>query len=268
MNLLKDLYENRRLILKLSKNDFKTRYAGSYLGIIWAFVQPIVTILVYWFVFQKALKVGSTKTTSGIDIPYVLWLTTGLVPWFFFSEALNNGTNALIEYNYLVKKVVFNISVLPVIKLLSALLVHVFFVVFTLILFSCYGYFPDLYVLQVVYYSFALFVLCLAVTYATCSVVIFFRDLTQIISIVLQVGMWATPILWNLSTTVPENWQWIFKANPVYYIVKGYRDALIDKQWFWQDWRLTLYFWAVTLLIYWVATVIFKRLRPHFADVL
>ena len=130
MNFLRELYNNRRLIFKLSKNDFKTRYAGSYLGIIWAFVQPIVTIIVYWFVFEKGLKVGNTTTKDGLAVPFVLWLTAGMVPWFFFSEALNNGTNALVEYKYLVQKVVFNISVLPVIKILAALYVHLFFIGF------------------------------------------------------------------------------------------------------------------------------------------
>ena len=165
MSFLRELYSNRRLIFKLSKNDFKTRYAGSYLGMIWAFVQPIVTILVYWFVFEKGLKVGKTLSEEGISVPFVLWLTAGLVPWFFFSEALSNGTNALMEYKYLVQKVVFNISVLPVIKILAALYVHIFFVCFTVVLFTCYGMVPDLYTLQVVYYSFALFALVLALCY-------------------------------------------------------------------------------------------------------
>ena len=107
-----DLYRNRRLVMKLAKNDFKTRYAGSYFGTIWAFVQPVVTILVYWFVFS----VGFRSNTDELGIPFVLYLVAGIVPWFFFSDALSGGTNALIEYNYLVKKVVFNISVLPVVK--------------------------------------------------------------------------------------------------------------------------------------------------------
>ena len=98
MNFLRELYSNRRLIFKLSKNDFKTKYAGTYLGIIGAFVQPIVTIVVYWFVFEKGLKVGKTLSEEGISAPFVLWLTAGVVPWFFFSDALNNGTNALMEY--------------------------------------------------------------------------------------------------------------------------------------------------------------------------
>lgn len=97
--LPKELLQNRKLILKLSVNDFKTKYAGSYLGIVWAFVQPIVTILVYWFVFSVGLRSGNVD-----NYPFVLYLTTGIIPWFFFQDALNGGTNALLEYNYLVKR--------------------------------------------------------------------------------------------------------------------------------------------------------------------
>lgn len=139
---------------KPCKNDFKTKYAGSYLGIVWAFIQPIVTILVYWFVFSVGLKAGTVS-----DYPFVLYLVSGIIPWFFFQDALNGGTNALIEYNYLVKKVVFKISILPIVKIISALFVHVFFVAFALLLCACYGYTPSLYTLQIIYYSVCTFLL-------------------------------------------------------------------------------------------------------------
>ena len=117
-----ELRSDAKLVSRLAKNDFKTKYAGSYLGIIWAFVQPVVTILVYWFVFST-VRSGSERS-----VPFVLWLIAGLIPWFFFQDGLNSGTNALIEYSYLVKKVVFKIEVLPLIKMCSALYVHLFFV--------------------------------------------------------------------------------------------------------------------------------------------
>ena len=135
-----DLYQNRSLVRNFSKNDFKTKFAGSYLGIVWAFVQPVVTILVYWFVFEIGLKAG-----RDCQYPFIVWLTAGLVPWFFFSEAWNSGTNALIEYSYLVKKVVFKINILPFVKVLSSLFVHLIFVCIAIFLSWGYGYTPDLY---------------------------------------------------------------------------------------------------------------------------
>lgn len=262
-----ELYQNRRLIWKLSKNDFKTRFAGSYLGIVWAFIQPVVTILVYWIVFEKGLNAKAEMLADGTTAPYVLWLTAGLVPWFYFSEALSNGTTALLEYNYLVKKVVFKISILPIIKIIAATFIHGFFVLFMLLLYMAHGYFPDAYTLQLFYYSFCLFVFVLGISYATCAIVIFFRDLTHIIAIVLQVGMWATPILWALDR-VPMEYQIIFKLNPMFYIVNGYRSAMLEKTWFWEDFYSTMFFWIITAVIFGIGALIFKRLKIHFADVL
>ncbi len=120
-----ELYQSRHLIWKLAKNDFKKRYAGSYLGAVWAMIQPVVTVAMYYIVFDKIM--GNTGRGTG-DVPFVLFLTAGLVPWFYFNEALNNGTNAMREYDYLVKKVVFKISILPIIKIIAATFIHVFFI--------------------------------------------------------------------------------------------------------------------------------------------
>lgn len=254
---------DRRLIVSLAKNDFKTRYAGSYLGIVWAFVQPVVTILVYWFVFST-LRAHAVR-----QVPFVLWLIAGLVPWFYFQEALNSGSNALIEYSYLVKKVVFRIDILPAVKLCSALYVHLFFAGVTVVLYLASGHFPGATVLGLVYYSFCMFVLLLGLTSLTSAVTVFFRDLTQMISIALQVGVWMTPIMWNFEDLkLGQTLRFIFRLNPMYYIVEGYRDSLINKVWFWERPGLTLYFWGLTLGLLWLGRKVFHRLRVHFADVL
>lgn len=259
-----ELYQNKRLIASLAYNDFKTKYAGSYLGIFWAFTQPVVTILVYWFVFQVGFR--SSMVSS---FPFVLYLTSGIVPWFFFSDALNGGTNALIEYNYLVKKVVFKISILPIVKMISAAFVHVFFVAFAMIICALYGYFPSLYSLQFVYYFFCMFVFTLGLVYATSAVVIFFRDLSQIIGIFLQIGIWMTPIMWDVQMLAPYPWLLkLFKLNPIYYIVTGYRDSFLGQVGFWHHWQWATYFWVLTAVLFVIGSVIFKRLKVHFADVL
>lgn len=271
LSLPKELFNNRKLIFKLAKNDFKTKFAGSYLGTFWAFVQPVVTVAVYWFVFAKALNSGTVGLKAGIEVPFVLWLIAGLVPWFFFSDAINGATNAFMEYSYLVKKVVFKISVLPMIKIISSLFVHVFFIIFTLVFFSFFGYFPTLYSLQIIYYSLCMFLLILGLSYATSAIVIFFRDLSQIINIILQVGVWATPIMWNidaLEKTVSPVLILILKLNPMYYVVAGYRDSLIGGVGFWEHPYQTLYFWLWVVFAFLIGISIFKRLKTHFADVL
>ncbi|MBE5852614.1 MAG: ABC transporter permease [Lachnospiraceae bacterium] len=264
-----ELYDNRRLIWKLAKNDFKKRYAGSYLGFIWAMVQPVVTVVMYWFVFDNFFGQKAQMLSTGISMPYVLYLTAGLVPWFYFTEALTNGTTALLEYNYLVKKVVFKISILPIIKIIAATFIHLFFALVLLVVAILYGCYPTIYTIQILYYSFCLFVLVLGLSYTTCAVVVFFRDLTQIINIVLQVGMWATPILWNI-TMISDNpmLTTIIKLNPLVYVVNGYRSALCEKEWFFADFYSTMYFWIFTVVIFGIGALIFKRLKTHFADVL
>ena len=262
--LPKELYQSRHLIWKLAKNDFKKRYAGSYLGAVWAMVQPVVTVAMYYVVFDVIMGTGNAMVP---DKPYVLFLTAGLVPWFYFSEALNSGTNALLEYNYLVKKVVFKISVLPIIKIIAATFIHVFFAVVMLVIAAIYGYYPNIYTIQLIYYSFCLFIFVLGLCYSTCAIMVFFKDIGQIISILLQIGMWATPILWDINS-MSLTVQMFVKINPLVYIVSGYRSSIFEKSWFWEDFYSTMYFWIVTVVIFGVGALVFKRLKVHFSDVL
>ena len=259
-----ELYQSRHLIWKLAKNDFRKRYAGSSMGALWALAQPVVTVAMYYIVFDKLMGGGGRGVE---DVPFVLFLTAGLVPWFYFNEALNNGTNALREYDYLVKKVVFKISILPIIKVIAATFIHVFFVAVLLIVAALYGYYPTVYTTQILYYSACLFVFVLALCYATCAVVVFFKDLTQIIGIALQIGIWATPILWNIDSA-PGEWVVILKLNPLVYIVNGYRSAIYERSWFFEDFFSTMYFWIATVVLFGIGVAVFKRLKVHFADVL
>ncbi|MCI8682022.1 MAG: ABC transporter permease [Lachnospiraceae bacterium] len=269
-NLISEIIQNRRLIKTLAKNDFKTKFSGSYLGTVWAFVQPVITVLIYWFVFDMAI--GARAQIRGeLPLPYVLWLVAGIVPWFFFSDCLSAGTSVLNEYNYLVKKVVFHIDILPVVKIFSSIFVHVFFVAVAVLLFLLYGYFPDLYVLQALYYSAGVLLLALGMSYFTSAVSVFFPDVRQIVNIGLQIGVWATPIMWDINDMkekIPEAVLIIMKCNPLYYIVLGYREAFIDKVWFWEHPGMTLYFWGFTLTVCLLGVKVFKRLKVHFADVL
>lgn len=263
--MLNNLYTERRLIWTLAKNDFRKKFAGSYLGIVWALVQPVVTVLVYWFVFQ----IGLRQTAEIGGVPFILWMLAGLVPWFYFNDALQGGTKSLVEYSYLVKKVVFRIEILPMVKAVSALYVHIFFVLLTYVLYCFYGKFPGLFTLQIFYYSGCMFLMVLSLSYATSAITVLFRDMEQLVTILLQIGVWATPIMWNLPDLDLPGWLVIiFKMNPMYYICYGYRDTLIFHRGFWEHPLLTLYFWAVTGILYWWGTKTFRRSRGHFADVL
>ena len=110
---------------------------------------------------------------------------------------------------------------------------------------------------------------CTGTCVATSAIVIFFRDLTQIISIFLQVGVWLTPIMWDINMLSSHPWLIkLFKLNPMYYVVTGYRDSMLGHIGIWNHASWTIYFWVVTILLFGLGSVIFKRLKPHFADVL
>lgn len=262
MSILKNILNSKQLTIYLAKNDMKNRFAGSYLGVFWAFVQPIITILLYWFVFQVGLRSGDIG-----DTPFVLWLMAGLIPWFFFQEAVMNATNCFIEYNYLVKKVVFNIDILPVVKIVSALFIHAFFIVVLLVVYSVFGYFPGVIVVQLLYYTFCMIAFALGIAYLTSALAVFLKDISQFMGVLMQIGVWVTPIMWNVETMdLADSLKFIFKINPMFYVVQGYRETLISHNWFWESPVLTIYFWVVVLLMYVIGTTVYKRLKPHFAD--
>ncbi|MBE5940060.1 MAG: ABC transporter permease [Lachnospiraceae bacterium] len=256
-----DIIKNYKLIMNLAINDFKNRYASSNLGAIWNFVQPIVTVMIYVFVFQYGFKAVPVS-----DVPYVLWLVAGIIPWFFFSEAILGATNSLLEYTYLVKKVVFKIDILPMVKIVAAIFVHGFFIFVGLLLYFINGERFNLHIIQIIYYSVCTVVLVVGISYFTSAVVVFFRDLGQIVNVILQFGMWLTPIMWQIEI-LPGKLQQLMKLNPMYYITNGYRDAFYNDVWFFEKPMQTIYFWVLVIAVYFIGTTVFKKLEKHFADV-
>jgi lipopolysaccharide transport system permease protein/teichoic acid transport system permease protein len=134
-------------------------------------------------------------------------------------------------------------------------------------MFIYYHFYPTIYWLQLIYYIFATFILLLGLSWFTSALTVYIRDVSQFVGMVLQFAFWLTPIFWSIER-VPEQYQWLIKLNPLFYIIEGYRNSLIYHKWFWEDINLTIYFWVVTLFIFIIGGLTFKRLRPYFADVL
>lgn len=266
IELIKDCYLKRRFIYDLARADFKKRFVGSYFGVAWMFIQPIVTVLIYFCIFQLGFKSAPPIP----DTPYVIWLIPGIVPWFYFAETLNNGTTVLKEYDFLVKKVVFNVSILPIIKLVSCFIVHCIFIFIMIAVFLSYAKLPMISWFGLIYYSFALSMFSLALMYITSSINVFFNDMAQLVSITLQFGMWLTPIMWSTQMFGPKAvvLEKFLKINPVYYIVAGYRDSMLFGNMFYSRPFLTLYFWIVTIVMLILGLKMFNKLKPHFSDVL
>jgi lipopolysaccharide transport system permease protein/teichoic acid transport system permease protein len=166
-----------------------------------------------------------------------------------------------------VKKVDFRLSILPIVKILSALVPHIFFLLIATVICWINGFAPSLYIFQVFYYLGAMIFLLLGLSWITSSTSLFVKDVIRLVSIITQFGFWLTPIFWNIKM-IPGQYQWIIKLNPIHYIVNGYRDSLINNIPFWEHPYETLYFWLVTLCAMYVGITIFGKLRPHFAEVI
>lgn len=258
--LCREIFSDRRLLIDLSQKDVKRRFSGTYFGMIWGIVQPLLTIIVYWFVFQFGFRSGDVG-----EIPFVLWFICGIVIWLYIAEAFSCASYSFLEYSYLIQKVKFNINILPLVKILSSLYIHILFLAIAIAVCACFGFYPGLKLLQILYYMFAAVMLVYALSLITSSIMVFFRDLNQVISIVLLIGMWGTPIAWSMEMFLPQTQQ-MLKLNPFYYLVEGYRDAILGRQWFWERPLLGAYFWALTMLVFFIGIAVYTRLKPHFAD--
>lgn len=262
-NFLENLRENKRIFIKLLNNDFKSRYSGAYLGAVWGIIQPIITVLIYWFVFQVGLKSGARPDGT----PYIVWMMAGIIPWFFFSDALGAVTNTFLEYSYMVKKLNFRISILPLIKVGSSLIIHIVFLIFVTVILNFSGFYADWSYLEIFYYMFATVYLVLGVGLITSTLAVYVRDVSQLVAIIIQIGFWAIPIVWG-PEALGGKLIYLFKLNPVYYVVEGYRKALISKEPFWIEPIYAIYFWGISTAILFLGIYIFRKLKPYFADVL
>ena len=189
----------------------------------------------------------------------------GIVPWLYISESISAASNSFVEYDYLIKKVKFNITILPLVKIFSALFIHLFFTIFVIAIGIILGYPIGIYFLQIIYYVFAEVMLLFAFSLVTSTIVVFFRDLNQIINLILLAGMWGTPIAWN-PEIFPETIQKYFKFNPFYYIIEGYRDSILGREWFWNKPYQALYHWGIVIILLILGGFVFSRMKDYFAE--
>jgi ABC-type polysaccharide/polyol phosphate export permease len=257
------IWHNRFLIAQLTKRDFQSRYLGSYLGLPWAFIKPLAVVFVMWFAFTYGLKIGKVDNS----VPFAMWLVIGIIPWFYISENIIGSTQSLLEYSFLIKNISFRPSIIPLIKILSNSLIHLFFLFILAIVAVAYDYAPSFHWVQVIYYMFCLIVLTLGISWFSSSVQLFMRDMGHLIEVAIQLFFWGTPIIWSYKM-LPEKFYFILKLNPVFYLIEGYRDTFIYKVWFFEHFWLSIYFWGVTFIIFVAGAFVFKKLKPHFADVL
>ena len=257
-----DIIRERKVLFGLAKNDLKARFASSLLGGVWAFIQPLITLLVLWFVFEAGFKNPPVN-----NVPCIIWLAPAYLVWAFFSETLVAGTNCLMEYSYLVKKVNFRVSMIPMVKILSSAFIHVGFIAFIFFMLVACGVTITIYAVQVLYYFFCTCFLLLGFCWLLAAIAPFIKDVVNIVGVFVQIGFWVTPIFWS-PDGMAEWVEKILQINPMFYICQGYRDCFIDHIWFWERGNINLYFWGISAVCFVLGAFLFRKLRPQFADVL
>jgi ABC-type polysaccharide/polyol phosphate export permease len=262
---LAQLWRQKRNLLTLVKGDFTQNYLSSYLGFAWAIIGPVVTLTVISLALHFGLRISAVNESG---LPFVAWLACGLVPWYYFSDGVQSGASSVVSYSFLVRKANFRMGYLPGIRLCALAATHLSLVCFLLLIIMYFGIFPSLYWLQWFYYFPLMFLFLLGLAWATSAISVFIRDATNLLGVVMGIGFWATPIIWNPAMLSPK-YHWFFTLNPAYYIIEGYRNTFVEPLWFWQRPLLEhLVFFVWLLLVLCAGTVIFRKLRPHFADVI
>lgn len=259
LDFVRQIYLNRFIIWELTKRDFRTKYINNLFGLSWAILEPLAMMGVLWFIFTYV------RTGKSTDVPFAIFLLTGLVAYDFFNKTLNSSTRSIKNYGFLINKVNFRAAIIPLVKTASEVLIHLIILVIAAIIILLNHITPSWYWLQIFYYLFAMCALLTGITWFTSSISLFFPDINYIITIVMRVLFFFTPIFWQASSISPKILPF-FRANPLYYLVNGYRDSFLYHVPFWEHRQDTIYFWAITGIFFILGVVVFKRLRPHFAD--
>jgi lipopolysaccharide transport system permease protein len=255
------------LLRTLVRRDLEARYKGSVLGNLWPLVNQLSQLLIYTYVFAIVLKVKlSLHGIPENNFTFGLWLFTGLLPWISFTGGLTQAASSVVVQPNLVKKVVFPLALLPLVSVLSAFIESAFGLI-ALIFFvalSIHTLHPTLALLPLVWLTQLL--LTAGLGYLTAALTVFLRDIPQTLAVILNIWFYMTPIIYPASA-IPENFRgWVFWLNPLATISEIYRDIiLVGEIKHWGEWGVAA---LVSAIVFWIGFILYKRLRPAFADVL
>jgi lipopolysaccharide transport system permease protein len=258
---LRTLLRYRGLIQTLVARDLKARYRGSVLGFFWSFINPLLLLVVYTFVFTVVMP-----TQHPEDIrPYALFFFCGILPWTWFSSSLSESANVLISGGNLIKKVLFPAEVLPIVSVLANMM-HFFLGLPILVAFLVYYqrpldpiellWFPAIVFVQLVF-TIGLALLLSALT-------VHFRDIKDILGNLLTLWFFSTPIIYSMQMA-PENYRWVLNLNPMTHLAISYQEVLfhVGPHGHWK-WLMALLVGSIVL--FFVAYFVFDRLRDSFAE--
>ena len=222
LKTITDIYKYRQMIFSLVHKELRGKYKGSVLGFLWTFLNPLLQLFVYTFVFSIIMKQDIDK--------YYLFLFVALVPWIFFSSCVSYGSNCVLIYGDLVKKIYFPREILPISFVTSQFvnMLYTFVVIFGVIIFSRHGvsfhallYLPVIMVVE--------YVLAMGMTLLFSAITVYVRDIAHILGIVTLAWQFMTPVMYP-SSKVPEKYLPLWNLNPMAHVIDAYRDILYYKR--------------------------------------
>lgn len=264
IKIIKEHIEYRQQIVKLAKADIVKTYRGAALGWAWAIIKPAVQIFVYWFAFEIGLRHGSSVN----GYPFFLWLIAGLIPWFYISDMLTAGTESIRKYSYLVTKMKFPVATIPTFVSLSKLAINAILIVIMIAIFWIFGYAPDIYYLQILFYMALSFIFWTIWALFSSSIAAISKDFANLVKSFVTAVFWLSAVLWNADNITIGWLKKMQNLNPVTYIVQGFRNCLINKVWFWEQPKRLLYFVVAMVILLILALWAHKKVRKDIPDVL
>jgi lipopolysaccharide transport system permease protein len=257
----KDLWIFRELFYFLAWRDLLVRYKQTVIGVAWALVRPLLTMLVFTVVFSKLAKLPSVGTA-----PYSLLVFAGLLPWQFFSTALTESSNSLILNANLVSKVYFPRLIVPASSIITSF--ADFLISFAILagISGWYHYWPDWHIVFLPFFVLLGFSVSLGVGLWLCALNVEYRDFRYIVPFIVQFGMYVSPVGFS-STVVPQKWRILYSTNPMVGVIDGFRWALLRGQeaLHWSSLAASI---ALSALFLVTGAWYFRKMERTFADII
>jgi lipopolysaccharide transport system permease protein len=257
---LRNLVERRSLLFQLVRRDFEQRFVGSAAGWVWGLIQPLVQLLSWTFVFSVCMKVKLPAVSN-----YPLYLFAGMLPWLLFSETVQRSASSLLDQANLITKTVFPAEVVPLSIFLSSLVSHL--MALTLMI-GAAGIFENhlsIYLIFLPVYMFLVGLFAVGIGWIVASLHVFLRDTAQMVSVVLTLWFWITPLFIS-EDQFPARFRFLLTGNPMSYVVRAYRDLLLTYH---PPDPVDLLLFALYAVATFVAGgLFFRHMKRGFADVL
>lgn len=257
----RDLWRYRELFYVLAWRDISVRYKQTIIGVLWALLRPLLTMLVFTVIFSRVANLPS----EGIA-PYALMVFAGLLPWQFFSTSLTESSNSLIENRNLLTKIYFPRLIVPTAAVVVSFVDFLISFVILLGLFVWYEFVPDLRILTLPFFIAMAFLASLGPGLWISSLNVKFRDFRYAIPFIVQFGLYVSPVGFS-SAIVADEWRLIYCLNPIVGVIDGFRWAILGKQ---SDIFLPgfLLSWCVIVFFLWLGITRFRKMEKTFADII